>query len=158
LVIGALLTGARYGELAAMHAGDLDPVCGTVHIPRSKSGKARHIFLTEEGQKFFASAAAGKRGADLLFSRESGEAWGNSHQIRYMRDACEAAGIEPAITFHILRHTYASRLAMRSVPLNVIANQLGHSDTRMTEKHYAHLAPSYVGDTIRAAFGQLNLA
>jgi integrase len=39
------------------------------------------------------------------------------------------------------------RLAMRGVPLNVIATQLGHSETRMTEKHYAHLAPSYVGET-----------
>ena len=31
----------------------------------------------------------------------------------------------------------------------VIAQQLGHKDTRMTEKHYAHLSPSYVADTIR---------
>jgi hypothetical protein len=35
--------------------------------------------------------------------------------------------------------------------MGVIAAQLGHSDTRVTEKHYAHLAPSYVADTIRAA-------
>jgi integrase len=141
-----------------MRAGDFDPAAGTVHIPRSKSGKARHLFLTEEGQRFYTSVAAGKRGTDLLFARLSGEAWGNSHQVRYMRDASQAAGIEPAISFHILRHTYASRLAMRGAPLNVIANQLGHSDTRMTEKHYAHLAPNYVGQTVRAAFGQLNLA
>jgi integrase len=158
LVIAALLTGARYGELAAMRIGDFDPAVGTIHIPRSKSGKPRHIFLTEEGQQFFASAAAGKRSFDLLFARQSGEAWGNSHQVRYIREACEVAGVEPAISFHILRHTYASRLAMRGVPLNVIASQLGHSDTRMTEKHYAHLAPSYVGETIRAAFGLLGLA
>ena len=39
---------------------------------------------------------------------------------------------------------------MAGVPMGVIAAQLGHSDTRMTEKHYAHLAPSYVADTIRA--------
>jgi hypothetical protein len=32
-----------------------------------------------------------------------------------------------------------------------IAEQLGHADTRMTEKHYAHLAPSYVADTIVAS-------
>ena len=75
-----------------------------------------------------------------------------------MHRACEAAKIEPPIGFHVLRHTYASRLAMKAVPLNVIAAQLGHSDTRMTEKHYAHLAPSYIGDTIRAAFGRLDLA
>ena len=30
--------------------------------------------------------------------------------------------------------------------MGVIAVLLGHSDTRMTEKHYAHLAPSYVAD------------
>jgi hypothetical protein len=39
----------------------------------------------------------------------------------------------------------------------VIAAQLGHADTRMTERHYAHLAPSYVADTVRAAFGPLGL-
>jgi integrase len=41
-------------------------------------------------------------------------------------------------------------LAMRGVPMGVIAEQLGHSNSRVTEKHYAHLAPSYVADTIRA--------
>lgn len=61
------------------------------------------------------------------------------------------ARIEPAVSFHILRHTYASVLAMRGVPLGVIAAQLGHADTRMTERHYAHLAPNYVADTVRAA-------
>lgn len=40
---------------------------------------------------------------------------------------------------------------MKGVPMGVIAAQLGHADTRMTEKHYAHLAPSYFADTIRAA-------
>ena len=34
--------------------------------------------------------------------------------------------------------------------LVVIAEQLGHTDTSMTEKHYAHVAPSYVADTTRA--------
>ena len=53
--------------------------------------------------------------------------------------------------------TYASRLAARAVPLPVIAAQLGHADTRMTERHYAHLAPSYVADTVRAAFGSLGI-
>ena len=41
---------------------------------------------------------------------------------------------------------------MRGVPTGVIAHQLGHTDTRMAEKHYAHLSPSYVADTIRQNF------
>jgi hypothetical protein len=41
--------------------------------------------------------------------------------------------------------------------MGVIAAQLGHADTRMTEKHYAHLAPSYVADTVRAALPPLGV-
>jgi len=47
---------------------------------------------------------------------------------------------------------------MRGVPMGVIAEQRGHADTRMTKKHYAHLAPSYVADTIRAHFPTLGIA
>ena len=46
---------------------------------------------------------------------------------------------------------------MRGVPLAVITKQLGHADTRMVEKHYGHLAPSYVAETVRAAFGTLGI-
>jgi hypothetical protein len=46
---------------------------------------------------------------------------------------------------------------MRGVPMGIIAAQLGHADTRMTEKHYAHLAPSYVADTIRAQLAPLGI-
>jgi integrase len=75
-----------------------------------------------------------------------------------MQEACERAKIKPAISFHVLRHTHGSTLAMRAVPIAVIAEQSGHADTRMTEKHYAHLAPSYVADTIRAHFPVLGIA
>jgi hypothetical protein len=47
---------------------------------------------------------------------------------------------------------------MQGVPFGVIARQLGHSDTRMTEKHYAHLAPNYVAETIQAKFPNLGIA
>jgi integrase len=76
-------------------------------------------------------------------------------QVRLMREACAMAGIIPAVGFHVLRHTHGSLLAMRGVPMAVIARQLGHADTRMTEKHYAHLAPNYVADTIRESFPRL---
>jgi integrase len=72
-------------------------------------------------------------------------------------EASRRAKIMPAVTFHILRHTHGSQLAMNGVPMGVIAAQLGHADTRMTEKHYAHLSPSYVAQTIRANFPVLGL-
>jgi integrase len=68
-----------------------------------------------------------------------------------MRDACRRAAIEPEVNFHCLRHTYASHAIMNGAPLLVVAKNLGHSDTHMVEKHYGHLAESYVADAIRPA-------
>lgn len=152
LVLAALHTGARYGELAALVREDYNPDAGTVFVRVSKSGKPRHIVLTADGQKFFATLAAKAQLGERLLRRESGAAWGKSHQARFLADAIKAAKIAP-VTFHELRHTYASRLVMKGAPLAVVAAQLGHADTRMVEKHYGHLAPSYIADTVRAAMG-----
>ncbi len=171
IVTGALMTGCRYGELCVMKVGDFDSQAWTVTICISKSGKPRHIALTEEGREFFEGAAAGKAADARLFDRDQvvaqatrekpartvRAAWGDSDQFRPIGAACVAANIAPAISFHELRHTYASRLAMRGVPMGVIAAQLGHSDTRMTERHYAHLSPSYVAETVRQSFGTLGI-
>ncbi len=145
----------RAGKLAR---GRFNPDAGVVTIRASKAGKPRHVVLTEEGQTLFATLTAGKLGSAPIFTRTDGGVWGKSHQLRPMLEACRRAKIKPAISFHILRHTHGSVLAMRGVPLGVIAEQLGHADTRMTEKHYAHLAPSYVADTIRAHFPTLGIA
>jgi integrase len=157
LVTAALLTGCRYGELTAMIVDDFNPDAGTVRVRTSKSGKPRHVVLTQEGRDFVAGLAAGKPGSTRLFVRSNGRPWGKSDQQRPLVSACTAAKIDPPVNFHGLRHSYASRLAMRAVPLAVIAAQLGHSDTRMVEKHYGHLSPSYVAETVRAAFGSLGL-
>lgn len=151
IVRGALVTGCRYGELTRMRAADFNAEAGTITVRVSKSGKPRHVVLNEEGQRLFATLAAGRPPQDLVFRRDDGDAWGASHQQRPLEEASRAAKLDPPATFHILRHTYASALAMKGAPMGVIAVQLGHSDTRMTEKHYAHLAPSYVADTVRAA-------
>ena len=157
LVQAALLTGARYGELIAARASDFDERAGCLLIRRSKSGKPRRIVLTDEGAELFGTVCAGRSPEGLALLRDDGKAWNQSHQIRRLKDACSAAQIEPAVSFHILRHTYASRLAMNGTPLAVIAEQLGHADTRMVEKHYAHLAPSYVAETVRSNFGRLGI-
>ncbi len=157
IVTAALLTGMRYGEIIRMRVADFGPEAGTITVPVSKSGQARHIYLTDEGKEFFAQSVAGKAADAYVFTRDSGTPWGKSHQHRPLQEACSAAKISPAISYHILRHTYASRLAMRSTPMPVIAAQLGHKGTRMTERHYAHLGPSYVGDMVRKQFGELGI-
>jgi integrase len=151
LVRAALVTGCRYGELTRMRVGDFNQGANTITVRLSKSGKARHVALASEGQRLFEQLTIGRASAEPIFVRADGRIWGASQQQRPLATASKAARVEPAVNFHIPRHTYASTLAMKGVSMAVIAAQLGHSDTRMTERHYAHLAPSYVADTIRAA-------
>jgi integrase len=151
MVQAALLTGCRYGELTALKTSDYNPDAGTIHIRVSKSGKPRHVVLTEEGKTFFNAVTAGKDINAPILTKTEGLRWGDSHQQRPFKAAISIANVG-ALTFHELRHTYASRLVMAGAPLAVVAAQLGHSDTRMVEKHYGHMAPSYVADTVRATF------
>jgi integrase len=154
LVRAALYTGCRYSEITSLRVNAFDSAANTIHIAMSKSGKARNIALTDEGTSFFESVANGKADDDYLFThdegRHGGKPWGHSQQTYWMNEVCKEAKIEPAVSFHILRHTYASQLAMNKTPMPVIAAQLGHADTRMTERHYAHLGQSYVADVVRA--------
>jgi integrase len=154
VVRAALLTGCRYGELTALKVSDFDPDNGSIHIADPK-GKPRHVWLTAEGRRWFEEWTAGKSGDDLVLTRPDGGPWQKDHQARRMRDACEAARIVPVVSFHILRHSYGASLASAGVPLQMIAEALGHADTRMTSRHYAHLQPSAVADAIRKHLPEL---
>jgi integrase len=157
MVQAALLTGCRYSELARLRCDDFNANSGTLAIRLSK-GKIRHVVLTEEGKAAFTDWTKDRAHSDNAFLRADGGVWGKSHQKRPLDEASKRAGISPPVNFHILRHTHGSHLAMSGVPMGVVAAQLGHADTRMTEKHYAHLAPSYVAQAIRANFPVLGLA
>lgn len=157
LVRGAILTGCRYGELARLRVGDVDPDAGTLTVRAAKGNKHRHVVLTAEASGYFRAHLEGLAHGALVFPRADGNAWKPSQQTRPITEASKAAGIEPPATFHVLRHTHGSTLAMAGTPMGVISKQLGHADTRVTERHYAHLAPSYVADEIRANFRTLGL-
>jgi integrase len=157
LVQAALFTGCRYAELTRVTAADFNSDAGTLTIRQAKSGKPRHVVLDSKGQRFFSSMVAGRSSTATIFLRENGSKWGRSYQRRPLNNACKRAGIVPSANFHALRHTYASHLVMNGAPLHVVSENLGHSDTRMVEKHYAHLKPSYVADAIRAAAPNLGI-
>jgi integrase len=145
LVQAALQTGARYQELAQMRVSDFNPDSGTLHIRKTKTHKDRHIVLTDEGREFFSGLAVGRPSTAPLLGKE----WTPSRQAPLIQEACKRAGIEPPLNFHALRHTWASLSVMAGMPLMVVAKNLGHSDTRMVERHYGHLAPSYVAESVR---------
>jgi integrase len=101
LVHAALQTGARYGELRTLTVADFNPDVGTVTIQQSKSGRGRHVVLTDEGRLFFAELTEGRTSDEPMFRKQ----WNASHQLRPMAEAVKAAKIKPPISFHGLRHT-----------------------------------------------------
>jgi integrase len=168
LVQGALFTGARFGELVRLQVRDFENrEHGTVHIVESKSGKDRHVVLTAEGTSFFQEITTGKSSDTLLFRRDVVDrrsrtklddpfSWQRGDQHRIMAAVCKAAGLG-SLTFHELRHSYASSLVNAGVPLAFIAQQLGHAGTRMVEQHYGHLAQSAMAEAIRKLAPKLGI-
>ena len=154
---------AGLAKLAALQVRDFNPDAGTVHIRTSKSGSGRHVVLHDEGIALFSRLTAGRSGIELMLRKKDGGRWGKSNQARPMAEACERAKIDPPANFHCLRHTYASlaimgrkiekdgKIEIVAAPLLVVAKNLGHSDTRMVERHYGHLTKDYIADAIRAA-------
>jgi len=165
LVRGALLTGCRYSELAHLTCSNYNPASSTLYIAESKNGKPRHVVLSPEGTTLFDRLVA-KRSepSSLIFSNsvvrvrrlEFDGAWSDADQVRRMKLASAAAGIEP-VTFHELRHTYASMLVNAGCPLIFVAAQLGHSDTRMVERHYGHIKNDAMRAAIEAAMPVLGI-
>ena len=148
LVHAALLTGARYGELVALRMNDVFLDRAQIYVAESKSGKPRYIALNADGIALFKEATAGKQGDALIFTKADGTRWGKNHHVRALQHACTVIKIQPVIAFHELRHTYASHLAQAGVDLLTIAKLLGHADTRITAKHYAHLADKTLSDAV----------
>ena len=156
MVRASLLTGARYGELRHAQVNDYDRQSRTVYLTETKNAIARPAYLDDEGAQMLETAVAGKKPGDLLFTRPDGTPWKQADQLRRMNDAFDRAKIDKT-TFHDLRRSYGARLARAGVPMAVIAEALGHKDERITRKHYAHLAPSYVSETVRAAVSGLGI-
>lgn len=148
LVRGGLLTGARPGDLKRLRAGDFIPETGAVWFSQRKTGRPYTCHLNAEGVEFFRRMTRGKGRSELIFTRDDGSPWGDDDHERPMREASDAARLEPRATFYTLRHTYCSHAIMAGVPMLVVANNIGHSDTRMVEKHYGHLADQYARDQI----------
>lgn len=147
MIMAALLTGARYGDLCKARVMDFDAAAGTLFLPDGKGGR-RHVYLSEEGQSFLKQSARGKTPEKHLFMHPTGRAWRASEQARPLDEAVDRAKLD-RVTFHDLRRTYGARLALAGVPMAVISEAMGHKDERITRRHYAHLSPSYVADTVR---------
>lgn len=109
---------------------------GLIRLPRSKSSKPRHIPMNAILRQALASRPH-VLGSEFVFHGEPDQ---------WFKEFCAKAGV-PDFTWHDLRHTFASRLVMASVPIRTVAELMGHSELQTTMR-YAHLAPQYLTDAV----------
>ncbi|HUR34785.1 MAG TPA: tyrosine-type recombinase/integrase [Vicinamibacterales bacterium] len=142
IVLLALNTGLRRGELLGLTWGDVDRVGAQLVVrgTEAKSGRTRYLPLNSEALAVLAAWRPADAKADaFVFAGIEGE------QMQSLKTAwgkiSKAAKLE-GFTFHDLRHTFASKLVQAGVDLNTVRELLGHADIKMTLR-YAHLAPEH---------------
>jgi len=146
MVLLGLKTGMRIGELLALRWPNVHGKARKIHVCEAvtrsvvgspKSGRSREIALSRQA----ADALRAQRHlrGELVFCDLEGGRLTQDQCDKPLRVACERAGLR-RVTWHVLRHSFASHLVMRGVPLKAVQELLGHASMEMTMR-YAHLAP-----------------
>lgn len=152
IALFSLFAGLRAGEIHALTWGDVNLDAGTLYIRDPKNRVSRHAHITPEIRAVLVRRGAGgmNRPEYVFPARDGGQRrWVSDTFERVVESLGFNDGIEDArqrVVFHSLRHTFASWLVQRGVPLYTVAELMGHTTLEMT-KRYSHLAP----DTMRAA-------
>jgi len=148
-----LYTGGRKNEILTAKWADIDLERHLITVPvaRSKTKRARYISLTPHAEEIIL-AQSRRRQADNPFVFPSDRNPGRP--LADLRGpwsrAKAAANLPPDSVIHTLRHSFGSALASEGVPLNEIAELLGHSQLATTMR-YAHLSPERLTDTASIA-------
>ncbi|MCY9807492.1 tyrosine-type recombinase/integrase [Lentilactobacillus senioris] len=158
MIYTALLTGARYSEIAALTWQDVDWDNKTIEInkswdyvfgggfkaPKTKSSY-RTILVDDSLLRVFKILRSLQMAQTkfnnpnhLIFLNDIGTIPSSSAVNKLLRKSHDNLGIKE-ITFHGLRHTHASYLLYQGVKMEYISKRLGHRNSNVTRKIYAHL-------------------
>ncbi|OGF60521.1 hypothetical protein A3C05_03420 [Candidatus Giovannonibacteria bacterium RIFCSPHIGHO2_02_FULL_45_40] len=148
IVLAGLDTGLRRGELEGLQWSDINWHNKTLTVRHSwcetqkaltspKSNRERHISLTNRVCEILARR---RKESGFVFLNEQGKKIESKRINDRLSGACKKIGLR-RITCHVLRHTFASHLAMAGVSMQKIQELLGHESIQTTMR-YAHLAPS----------------
>lgn len=148
-------TGARWGEAVALTVADVDLANGNVRIRRAlkwspdnqrkvgatKTKKSnRTVALPPELIPDLRDLCEGRKGSDLVFqAKRGGAVLHRTFWSRYWLPAVEH--LEPRPRIHDLRHSHASWLLARGVPIHIVSARLGHESIQTTVDTYGHLLP-----------------
>ena len=137
IILTALNTGMRKGEILNLKWSNVDFKNGVITVEKTKNDEIRKIPMNQKLTQTLEGAKKVSKG-DYVFS-ENGKPYGDVKTGWWT--ALEKAGIEN-FTFHGLRHTFGSRLGMAGVDIKTIAELMGHKDIKMTMR-YSHPTPEH---------------
>jgi integrase len=154
MILCGLRAGLRQGELLELRWEDVDLVKGVLRIRRAiydgvvdipKGGRAREVPMSDELRASFRDLPSRFAGG-LVWPGAGGANLSKGECKWPLWRACKRAGLR-RVGWHALRHTFASHLVMRGVPLKAVQELLGHEDITTTMR-YAHLAPGVTRDAV----------
>ncbi len=139
IVIIALNTGMRRGEILSLKRENLDLINGFILLDRTKNGERREVPLDDNVMEAL-RATPRRLDTPYVFAHPTtGKPYST---VKYcFAAACRAVGLTD-FHFHDLRHTFASHLVMAGQDLTTVKELMGHKDIKMTLR-YAHLAPAH---------------
>jgi len=143
IVITALNTGMRKGEILALCWKDVDLENRKVTVRKPKNNEIRVIPINQTLYQELSNLSHGSDG-EYIFSNGNGHRFGDIKKGFSL--ALKRAEIED-FHFHDLRHTFGSHLVMQGVDLKTVQQVMGHKDIKMTMR-YSHLSPEYVQEAM----------
>ncbi len=161
----AILTGLRREEQFRLKWADLDVERGLITLPATKAGDVQYVQLNAEALDIITCLMEGNKSVWVFPSQKTDEQRKqadtpvdqDNFYRRIYQPALRQAVVE-GVTWHALRHTFASRLAMAGATEGDIAACLRHSTTALVRR-YAHLSPTHLRGVIEkvSAFGKVSL-
>lgn len=155
-VVMSLFCGLRAGEIHSLTWGDVDLGNSTIFI---KDPKSRHVIITDEVREVLLRRNPMRSKGEFVIPAEGGGRRKNISNT--FKKAVKALGFNDGVTdnrqkvvFHSCRHTFASWLVQKKVPVYTVGKLLGHKTLAMT-KRYSHLAPDNILQAACMLQGQL---
>ena len=141
ILLTAFSCGLRISEVINLKLSDIDSDRMQVRIERSKGKKDRYVMLSPLLLDVLRAYIRlhKPRPKVYLFEGQNGDQYSPRSAQEVFKNACHKAGIHKQLTFHSLRHSFATHLLEKGVDIKYIKDLLGHYDIKTTER-YLHVA------------------
>ena len=137
-------TGVRVGELTAMDRSNVDLLNASVTFrgEKGRTGKFRTVYLDQWARRALAKYLMSRTDSNPAlfvsqrFYNGQPRRVGDAAVEKATKAVVKKAGVKTVGTVHVFRRTFATRLAERGCPIEVLQELMGHADPATTLKHY----------------------